>query len=125
MDLVTFHCSNIVLTHCKKLSLDEASPRGNELVVVNADGLQPGCKCIYGPTFGRVSESILHQDYLSPDVLFQQPILYIERCSGCAYNMRISCNVENYHLSSRINHYRVTSSTNTLVSTSISHPARF
>ena len=35
-----------------KLSLDEASPRGNELVVVNADGLQPGCKCIYGPLLG-------------------------------------------------------------------------
>ena len=52
-----------------KLSLDEASPRGNELVVVYADGLHSGCKCIYGPTFGwaESQESILHQDYLISD----------------------------------------------------------
>ena len=85
-----------------KLSLDEASPRGNELVVVYADGLQPGCKCIYGPTFGweESQESILHQDYLSLRCIIPAAPHPIRRETAQA--VHITCgshvNVENYHL---------------------------
>ena len=85
-----------------KLSLDQASPRGNEVLVVYADGLQPGCKCIYGPTFGwaESQESILHQDYLSLRCIIPAVPHPIHRETAQA--VHITCgshvNVENYHL---------------------------